>query len=555
MSFENFNLCKALLKGISDLGFTQSTPIQRKAIPEIISGEKDLIGLAQTGTGKTAAFGLPLIQLVDFNSRATKGLVLCPTRELCLQISRDLKSYSTHVKGAKIVSVYGGACFRDQIREVKSGAPIIIATPGRLIDLIERKVVDLSQVSYVVLDEADEMLSMGFLEDIDDILKHTSPHRKTWLFSATMPHAIAGIAAKYMKKPVEITAGEKNAVAGNIDHLHYIVREKDRYAALKRIIDFHPGIFGLIFCRTKNETSEVAENLINDGYQAEAIHGDLSQPRRDYVMRQFRERRIQLLVATDVAARGIDIENISHIIHFRLPDDGENYTHRSGRTARAGKSGMAITLINIKEKGKIAQIERKTGIRFRYEKIPLGRDILEKHLCATVDRLTQLTENQTDMEKFLPIISEKLASLTREDLIRRIISTECDRFFTYYKNSPDINIEKENRGSEKKAGDKKGSRIKEGNQRFFINVGEMDNVQKKSISKLICHHSGMPSYQLGKIEIYRSFSFFEVPRGSAENVLSSLKGVKLGNRKVQVEFAEERYAKTKKPNKKASVKR
>ncbi|MBU0995669.1 MAG: DEAD/DEAH box helicase [Proteobacteria bacterium] len=559
MSFENLGLGKGLLKAIKDMGFIEPTPIQKQAIPEIISGDRDMVGLAQTGTGKTAAFGLPLIQLTDFNQHVTTGLVLCPTRELCLQISKDFITYSSHIKGARIVSVYGGASYTTQIRDLKKGAPIIIATPGRLIDLMKRKLVNLSHVSYVVLDEADEMLNMGFLDDIDDILEKTPETKHVWLFSATMPKAVSRIAANYMKQPVEITVGSRNAVAGNIDHIHYLIKEKDRYPALKRIIDYHPGIFGLIFCRTRNETAEVSEKLIDDGYQAEALHGDLSQQRRDAVMRQFRERHIQLLVATDVAARGIDVNNISHIIHFRLPDEAENYTHRSGRTARAGKSGISMSLINIKEKGKLTQIEKKSGIRIRYENVPAGQDILEKHLFATIDRLDHANTNSAEIERFLPVMIKKLASLSKEELIKRVISTECERFLSYYQNAPDINIEKSQSSSKEKGQsflkknreDIKKPRLNGVGKRFFINLGEMDKIQKGSITKLVCHYSGIPSNQLGKIEIYRSFSFFEVAPGASDNILSSLKHAKLDGRKVMVEVAGKRIVKNKRAKRKS----
>ena len=548
MSFEHLGLKKALLNAVADMGFTEPTPIQHQTISAILAGNRDIVGLAQTGTGKTASFGLPMMQLTDFDRQATTGLVLCPTRELCLQISKDFRAYSSYIKGAKIVSIYGGASYSTQIRDLKKGAPIIVATPGRLMDLMQRNIVDLSSLSCVVLDEADEMLNMGFQEDIDNILKDTPREKTTWLFSATMPKSVAKIAAQYMHDPFEITVGHKNAVARNIDHSYVLVREKDRYAALKRLIDAHPDIFGLIFCRTRNETAEVAEKLIADGYKAEALHGDLSQARRDEVMHRFRKKHIQLLAATDVAARGLDVNDISHIIHFRLPDDTENYTHRSGRTARAGKSGKSITLINIKEKGKLAHIEKKTNIRMRHDPIPNGDDILEKHLAAASDKLIGDIPHSPAIDRFLPQICEQLSTLSREDLVKRVISKECGRFLRDYENAEDLNLPTKKRGAksgkqmEGKPSGKppKARKPNLGNKRFFINVGEMDKIQKGSITKLVCSYTGLPSRMLGKIEIYRSFSFFEIANIPPKEVLSSLKHAKLDGRKVSVEYADKK---------------
>ncbi len=537
MSFENLGLNKKLLKAVKVLGFNEPTPIQLQAIPEIISGEQDLVGLAQTGTGKTAAFGLPMLQLIDLQSTYTQGVVICPTRELCRQISADFVAYSRYLKGTNIVSVYGGASMATQIRQIKKGAQIIVATPGRLIDLINRKVVDITRVSYVVLDEADEMLNMGFAEDIDKILNQTPLEKKTWLFSATMPKAVAKIAKKYMHAQVEITVGRRNSVASNIEHSNYIVKEKDRYQALKRIIDFYPDIFGLIFCRTRNETRQVAEKLIKDGYNAEALHGELSQGQRDYVMHRFREKSLQLLVATDVAARGLDVDDISHVINYNLPDEPDIYTHRSGRTARAGKSGISIVLLNTREKRKLALVEQKAGISFSYAKVPSGHAVCEKQLFEMVERMVAVDINHAEIEKFLPAVYSTLAGISKEELIQKFVSTEFNRFLSYYKNAPDINAKVAKNRNDKPASGKKrhpGRKTK----RFFINVGRQGNIREGAITRLICNNAGIRSSQIGKIELLREFSFFEVETDVAQKVLKSLKRAKLDGMEIRAEYAE-----------------
>ena len=397
------------------MGFNEPTPIQEKAIPAIIEGQRDLVGLAQTGTGKTAAYGLPLLQLIDFSRSQVQGLILCPTRELCVQISKDLIRYGRYVKNAKIVAVYGGAGMEPQIRQIKKGAQIIAATPGRLLDLIKRGIVNLKHVDYVVLDEADEMLTMGFLEDLDQILSKTPSEKRTWLFSATMTAPVARISKNYMKDQVEITIGRKNSGAGNISHFKYVVMEKDRYPALKRIIDYHPNIFSLVFCRTRRETQAVAEKLIKDGYNAESLHGELSQTQRDYVMRRFREKSLQILVATDVAARGLDVDDISHVIQYNLPDEPGAYTHRSGRTARAGKSGTSIVLINTRENRKLSHVEQVTGVRFQHQKVPSGRAICEKQLYGMVERLVATDVNHEEIGAFLPPCTRRWPSFQKKN--------------------------------------------------------------------------------------------------------------------------------------------
>ncbi len=608
MNFENTGLNDQILNAVNEMGFTAPTPIQEKIIPEIIHGDRDIVGLAQTGTGKTAAFGLPLIQLTDFSAPHTQGIVLCPTRELCIQISSDFKAFARYSKNAKIVPVYGGTGIENQIRLIKKGAPLIVATPGRLLDLIRRRVVKIDKVSFVVLDEADEMLNMGFTEELDAILETTPKEKRTWLFSATMPSAVARIAANYMNDWVEIAAGKKNSVAANIDHVNYMVLEKDRYPALKRIIDYYPDIYGLIFCRTRNETRQVSEKLMKDGYNAEALHGELSQAQRDAVMGKFRNRTLQLLVATDVAARGLDVEDISHVINYNFPDEAEIYTHRSGRTARAGKSGVSIVLMNTRERRRLAEIERRNHITFTACKVPAGYAICEKQLYAMINRLVAVDIDQEEIGKFLTPVYETLAGLSREELIQRFISLEFNTFLDYYKGAKDINAtgktasradgakpykknarpagRPNNRTASrpnsrmnshtashpdnhpdsrpatrkmpeakfekrKNAADQKlpfKSRLKNSDiptQSFFMNVGMLDNIQKGTITRLLCDRSGIAAAQIGKIEILREFSFFEIDHQVADAVLKSMKNAKLDGRDVMVQFAQKKKAKPK----------
>jgi len=554
MSFENLDLNDELLKAVSELGFAEPTPIQTEAIPEIISGERDLVGLAQTGTGKTAAFGLPMIQLIEFDLKHVQGLIVCPTRELCMQITKDIKNYCKYTKGSKVVAVYGGASIQDQIRKIQRGVQIIVATPGRLLDLMNRNVIKLSKVAYVVLDEADEMLNMGFQEDIDAILDKTPENKRTWLFSATMPREVAKIAKNYMQKPVEIIVGEKNSGAENIKHVNYIIREKDRYQALKRIIDFYPDIYGLVFCRTRKDTQEIAEKLIKDGYSADALHGDLSQQLRDKVMGRFRTKSIQILIATDVAARGLDVQDISHVINYKLPDEPDNYTHRSGRTARAGKTGISIAIINIKERQKLQFIERKARIKFNYSKIPEGYEICEKQLYSMIKKLVSVDVNHEEIGKFLPPVYDTLASLNKEELIQKFVSVEFNRFLDYYKNSGDINAtqreKNDGKPSPSRKRDRQQNRLRSGTtKRFFLNAGEMDNIEKGAVIKVICEKSGIRANKIGLIEILREFSFFEVDAGVAEKVLKSMKGAKIDGRDVRVQFAEQKKQKRKRPTK------
>jgi ATP-dependent RNA helicase DeaD len=536
MTFEMLGLNQELLKAVTALGFERPTAIQEKAIAAILQGRCDLVGLAQTGTGKTAAFGLPLLQLVDFDQRTPQALIICPTRELCLQITGDLVQYARYIKEAAVVAVYGGAGIRGQIDQLKRGAHIIVATPGRLLDLIRRKVVNSSHIRYCVLDEADEMLSMGFQEDIDDILKHTPEDKHTWLFSATMPPAIARIAGKYMTDPVEIATSGCDNGAENIAHACFVIKEKDRYLALKRLIDYEPDIYGLIFCRTRKETRSVSEKLMTEGYNAEALHGDLSQDQRSHVMRKFRERSLQILVATDVAARGLDVDDISHVIHFNLPDDAERYTHRSGRTARAGKSGVSMLLVNTREARRIPELERRAGVRFKWDRVPQGRDVCEKQLYAMVNNMVNVAVNHDEIDAYLPPVYKILGDLSKEELIQRFVSVEFNRFLDYYRGAGDLNAKG---GRSAKASSDKPERLhRDDTQSFFINVGRRDNIREGAIVRLICNEAKVSSDKIGQIALKKDFSFFDVDQRVAPKVLAALKGKKLDNRKIEIRYAD-----------------
>jgi ATP-dependent RNA helicase DeaD len=464
-----------------------------------------------------------------------------------MQISNDIKKMCKYVKNAKVAAVYGGAGIENQRKQIKKGAQIIVATPGRLLDLVNRKIAKLSRVSYLVLDEADEMLNMGFLEDIDAILKNTPAEKRTWLFSATMPEEVAKIAKKYMQNPVEITVGKKNSGAKNILHVNYIVKEKDRYQALKRIIDYYPDIYGLVFCRTRKETQEIAEKLIKNSYNADALHGDLSQAQRDKVMGRFKSKSIQILIATDVAARGIDVQDITHIINYKLPDEADNYTHRSGRTARAGKSGTSIVIINSREKSKLQLIERKAGVKFNYEKIPEGYAICEKQLYSMISKMVEVEVNQEEIGRFLPPVYNTLDGLTKEELIQKFVSIEFNRFLNYYKESKDINASLKKKTETHRAAkkDRQQKNLAPGkSKRFFLNSGSMDNLRKGALIRTICNRSGIGSEKIGPIEIMREFSFFEVDSSVADKVLKSMEGAKIDKRKIRVQYAENKKPQT-----------
>ena len=531
-SFETLGLAPGLVQSVQLLGFETPTPIQEKAIPVLLKGTRDFVGLAQTGTGKTAAFGLPLLELIDDKSKDTQALVLAPTRELGMQITSDLETFTEKYKPFNIVAVYGGASIGEQIRKVKRGAQIIVATPGRLIDLIERKAINLSTVKYVVLDEADEMLNMGFKEDIDKILSFTPEEKNTWLFSATMPREVRAIMKNYMSDPFELTVGEQHVGNVNIEHRYVMVQEREKYPALKRILDFTPDIFGLIFCRTRIDTQRVAEMLIKDGYNADSLHGDLTQQQRDRVMMKFRDKTLQILVATDVAARGIDVEDITHVIHLNMPDEMEFYTHRSGRTARAGKKGISIALVSRQELGKVKQIEKSMKSPVKRMMVPTGPEVCQKQLLGLMHKVREVKVNESEIEAFLPAVYEELNDLTKQDLIKRFASIEFNRFLDYYRNAPDLNVEQ--RRSEG-GSDRYGS-----GARFFINLGLMDGLDKSKMLELIDEYSGLEKKDIGKIDIKGAYSFFEVEKELTDKVVRGFNGVEYKGRQVRVEVTDSR---------------
>lgn len=527
MTFKELGLNDALMKAIEDLGFENPTPIQLQTIPLLKSKNTDLVALAQTGTGKTAAFGLPILNALDTNTKDTQALILSPTRELCVQITNDLKKYAKYYKGLMITSVYGGASIVNQMRDIKQGSQIIVATPGRLVDLIERRAVKLSTVKTIVLDEADEMLNMGFKDSLDAILSQTPEGKNTWLFSATMPREVERIAKNYMNDPAEISAGKKNEGAANITHIYYSVNARERYAALKRVVDFYPEIFGVVFCRTKAETQEVADALIKDGYSADALHGDLSQGQRDFVMKRFRNKTLQMLVATDVAARGIDVQGITHVINYNLPEDIESYTHRSGRTARAGKSGLAISIITGRDSGKIKDIERIINKKFERGVLPNGFDVTEKQLFHLVKKLHDVAVNDEEIEKYLPKVYEELKDLSKEEIIKRFISEEFNRFFSYYENAPDLN------------GGEGGTNTK--TSRFFINLGELDGFNRNSLKDFLAEISKQHPRMIFNIDVKGSFSFFETESKLMDQFLALNKeDIEFNNRKVSIEASAKR---------------
>lgn len=530
-SFDSLGLTGELVENIRQLGFETPTPIQEKAIPVLLKGDTDLVGLAQTGTGKTAAFGLPLIDLIDASNHNTQALVVAPTRELSVQITSDFERFSKNVKDLNIVTVYGGASISDQIRKVKRGAQIIVATPGRLIDLLARKVVDLRNIQYVVLDEADEMLNMGFKEDIDEILSTTPDSKRVWLFSATMPREVREIANNYMSNPQELAMEGRQQGNENIDHQYAVVDDRDKYLALKRFVDYAPDIFGVIFCRTKIDTQKIAEHLIKDGYNADALHGDLTQAQRDRVMKSFKNKTLQLLVATDVAARGIDVNNITHVIHMNMPDEMEFYTHRSGRTARAGKKGISLAIISKKEIGRISQIEKALKRKFTKMMVPTGDEVCQQKIVGLVHKVRQVEVNEEEIDSFLPEVYHELKDLSKEDIIKRFASIEFNRFLEYYRDARDLNK------SEKK------SFVDDGFQesystgdRIFINVGKMDGLEKGNLLGLICDYGEIDKGKIGKIDLKGAYSFFEVEKGLAEQVIRGFEGVEVRGRKVRLEM-------------------
>lgn len=521
MTFKELGLNDALMKAIEDLGFENPTPIQQQTIPLLTDKETDVVALAQTGTGKTAAFGLPILNTINASSRDPQALILAPTRELCVQISNDIKKYAKYIKGLSVATVYGGASIVNQMRDIKQGVQIIVATPGRLVDLIERKAVRLQTVKVVVLDEADEMLNMGFKDSLDVILEQTPDTKNTWLFSATMPREVERIAKNYMNNPAEVSSGKRNEGATNITHIYYQVNSRDRYLALKRIADFYPEIFGMVFCRTKAETQEVADALIKDGYSADALHGDLSQGQRDFVMKRFRNRTLQMLVATDVAARGIDVDNITHVINYNLPEDIESYTHRTGRTARAGRSGIAIAIITGRDAGRIKDIERIINKKFERGALPNGQQVTEKQLFHLVKKLHDVEVNDEEIEKYLPKVYDELKDLSKEEIIKRFISEEFNRFHAYYENAQDLNSGE--------GGNSKSSR-------FFMNVGSMDGFNRNSLKDFLTEISNVPQKMLFNVDVKGSFSFFETESKFMDTIIAVNKqDVEFNNRKVSIE--------------------
>jgi ATP-dependent RNA helicase DeaD len=549
-TFEELGVAPKILRAISEMGYESPMPVQEEVIPYLLGNNNEVIALAQTGTGKTAAFGLPILQQIDINQLQPQAVILCPTRELCLQIADDLNDYSKYLDKLKVLPVYGGSSIESQIRALHRGVHIVVATPGRLIDLINRKTVDLRLVRDVVLDEADEMLNMGFSESIDEILSHVPETRNMLLFSATMPAGIARITKKYMRNPHEIIIGRKNEGAKNVRHIYYMVNAKDKYLVLKRLADYNPNIYGIIFCRTRKETQEIADALIKDGYNADSLHGDLSQAQRDYVMQRFRLRNIRLLVATDVAARGLDVDDLSHIINYGLPDDVESYTHRSGRTGRAGKTGTSIAIAHLKEKHKIKEIEKIINKKFEQGDIPSGKQICEKQLFSFADQLEKVKVNEEEIQGIMPSIYRRLDWLDKEDIIKRLISLEFNRLIDYYQEASDIEAPQEGKTREKFNKEKRGRdredfgkgtgrNSEKGYARLFINLGKTDGLGPQNVIGLLNDNVPGRKITVGRIDLMKNFSFFEVKEVDRNRVIQHLDGIKAFGRRVAVEQAQE----------------
>jgi len=547
-AFKALGLNEQLIQSIADLGFTAPTPIQEQAIPILLSGTTDFVGLAQTGTGKTAAFGLPLLQLMNASEKHPQALIVCPTRELCLQITNDLASFTKHTKGIFAEAVYGGASITMQIRNLRKGVQVVIATPGRLIDLIERKAIDLQKVKYVVLDEADEMLNMGFRDDIDFVLKNTINRESIWLFSATMPPEVRAIAKNFMKNPKEITVGKKNSGNVNIDHQYLVSAAHHRYETLKRLIDFNPGMYGIIFTRTKADAQDIAEKLVGEGYEIEALHGDLTQQQRDKVMGRFRQKQLQLLIATDVAARGIDVDGITHVLNFELPDDMEVYTHRSGRTGRAGKSGICISICHSREVFKIKQLERMVNSNFHKLDIPSGKDVCRKQFFHFMDKLMEADTSHGDYETYMADLQEKFANVSKEEVLQRVAALEFNHFLKYYENAEDLNTRGElrdrrsiNVNPRENASRRERSNFSgrdTGYTRLFINLGTKDGFYKASFLQFILDESNLKKEILGRIDMKEMNSWVEVDKSVASKMIKSLDGKKHNGRLVRMNEAD-----------------
>jgi ATP-dependent RNA helicase DeaD len=565
MTFEGLGLDSRLVQATDALGFKQPTPIQEQAIPVLLSGTKDLVGLAQTGTGKTAAFGLPLLQLVDVNHRYPQALVVCPTRELCMQIVTEVELFKKFIPGMQVQAVYGGTSIGLQIKDLRRGVQIVVATPGRLIDLIERKAINLEQISYVVLDEADEMLNMGFQDDIEFILQNTPKREATWLFSATMPAEIRRVSKKYMTSPKEITVGKMNTANKAIDHQFYVSAAHHRYETLKRLIDFNPGIYGIIFTRTKADAQNIAEKLTREGYDIDALHGDLTQQQRDKVMGEFREKTLQLLIATDVAARGIDVQGITHVINYELPDDVEVYTHRTGRTGRAGATGIAVSIVHGRELGKLRQIERIVQVPFHKMEIPSGRDVCRKQFFTFMDTLLQADISHGDYETYVPMLAEKFADVSKEEVLKRVAAMEFDRFLKYYENAEDLNVRKSDGATKAgwrqrsdgddrdvQGGERKEYGRGEGRTRtkehaangdyakLFVNLGTKDGFYKASFLQFILDMSDLRKEVLGRIDMKEMNSWIEIDRRSAEQMIRAIDGKKYKGRRIRMNDANAR---------------
>lgn len=558
ITFEGLGIDERLIQATTELGYVNPTAIQEQAIPVLLSGTTDFIGLAQTGTGKTAAFGLPLLHIIDAAAKYPQALVVCPTRELCLQIVKEIELFKKYMTGISVVAVYGGASIGLQIRDLKRGVQIVVATPGRLIDLIERKAINLEQISYVVLDEADEMLNMGFQDDIEFILKNTPQRNSTWLFSATMPPEIRKVSKRYMKDPKEVTVGKVNTANKSIDHQYYVTTAHHRYETLKRIIDFNPGIYGIIFTRTKLDAQEISERLTREGYDIDALHGDLTQGQRDKVMGQFRDKSLQLLIATDVAARGIDVQGITHVINFELPDDVEIYTHRSGRTGRAGNQGICISIVHAKETYKLKQIERINNCHFSKLDIPSGKDVCRKQFFSFMDKLLSADISHGDYETYVPMLAEKFADVSKEDVLKRVAAMEFDRFLKYYENSEDLNIRERDRSAKRDSNDRgdnrstrresgrdagRGDSRKEyksggGYSRLFVNLGTKDGFYKASFLQFVLDMSDLKKEVLGRIDMKDMNSWIEIEKSAAQQMIRSLDGKKYKGRSIRMNDAD-----------------
>jgi ATP-dependent RNA helicase DeaD len=579
--FNEMGLSAEIQSAIEDLGFVQPTPVQEKVIPFLLENRQDMVALAQTGTGKTAAFGLPIIQQIDLQKKSVQVLILSPTRELAMQIGSDLENYSKNLGKIKIAVVYGGADIVKQMKDIENGAQIVVGTPGRTLDLIKRKKLKVNEIRWVVLDEADEMLSMGFKDDLDAILETSPAEKQTLLFSATMPQEIVQISKKYMNNIYEISVGKKNTGTADVEHHYYVVHAKDRYIALKRVADINPNIYGIIFCRTRMETKEVADKLMEDGYNADALHGDLSQSQRDFVMQRFRGKHLQMLVATDVAARGLDVNDLTHVINYNLPDDPEIYIHRSGRTGRAGKKGISVTLIHLREKGKLKQVERSVNQPFIKKMVPSGKEICEKQLFSLIDRVENIEVNNEQIGEFMPVIYKKLAWLDREELIKHFVSVEFNRFLTYYENAPDINVDDSHhnerdfsdRGERNEKGGNRGDRRDRGRRkdrdgrdnrngrdgrdnrekfggkpdrggrsnyefsRFFFNLGKKNGIGKRTIIDMINQNMPGKNVEIGNIEVLKGFSFFEVDKRFENEVLKAFKDATYKGQRIGIDIA------------------